>query len=122
MLQLDLHVALCVEAYFWSLLISPQRCVSFYQLALQSVYFKIYSSPNKGNFIVNFHILVFYFYSFCPGDSEVTFFRLQKLLFTVSLLDVQCEDRSASSLVVSLGKALNVIASTFEWLNEKPWF
>jgi len=28
-----------------------------------------------------------------------------------------CEDQAASSLVVSLGKALNGIASTFEWLN-----
>jgi len=39
-----------------------------------------------------------------------------------SLLDVQhlkglCGDRPASSLVVSLGKALNGIVSTFEWLD-----
>jgi len=44
------------------------------------------------------------------------------LIFTASLLDVQLkkgigEDRPASSLVVYLGKALNGIASTFEWLS-----
>jgi len=44
------------------------------------------------------------------------------MVFTASLLDVQhlkdyCGDRPASSLVVSLGKAINGIASTFEWLD-----
>jgi len=47
------------------------------------------------------------------------------LVFTASLLDVQhlkglvwrTGDRLTSSLVVSLGKALNGIASTFEWLD-----
>jgi len=39
-------------------------------------------------------------------------------MFTISLLDVQhkkgkCEGRPASSFIVSLGKALNGIASTF---------
>jgi len=48
--------------------------------------------------------------------------RLRKLVFTASLLDVQhlkdkCGDRQASSLVVSLGKTRNGIASTFEWLD-----
>jgi len=47
-----------------------------------------------------------------------------KVGITASLLDVQhlkgiSEDRPASSLVVSLGKALNGIASTFEWLDLK---
>jgi len=47
---------------------------------------------------------------------------LKKLVFAASLLDVQhlqvqYRDRPASSLVVSLGKTLNGIASTFEWLN-----
>jgi len=41
---------------------------------------------------------------------------------TAALLDIQhkkgiVEERQASSLVVSLGKALIRIASTFEWLN-----
>jgi len=45
-----------------------------------------------------------------------------KLIFIASLLDVSikeglCEDRPASSLVVSLGKALNGIASTYEWID-----
>jgi len=45
------------------------------------------------------------------------------LIFTASLLDVQdlkrlvWRYRPASSLVVSLGKALNGIACTFEWLD-----
>jgi len=44
-----------------------------------------------------------------------------KLLCTAFLLDVQhkrrkCEDKPANSLAVSLGKALNGIASTFNWL------
>jgi len=34
-----------------------------------------------------------------------------------SILKALCEDRLASSLVVSLGKTLNGIASTFEWLD-----
>jgi len=43
------------------------------------------------------------------------------LAFAVSLLDVQherdsVENKPASSLVVSEGKVLNEIASTFEWL------
>jgi len=37
---------------------------------------------------------------------------LKKMVFTASLLNVQ-EIKPASSLVVSLGKALNGIASTF---------
>jgi len=41
------------------------------------------------------------------------------LVFTASLLDAQHFKgyRPASSLVVSLGKALNGIASTYEWLD-----
>jgi len=44
------------------------------------------------------------------------------MVFTASLLDVQrlkglVWRRPASSLVVSLVKALNGIASTFEWLD-----
>jgi len=34
-----------------------------------------------------------------------------------SALKEKCEALKASSLVVSLGKALNGIASTFEWLD-----
>jgi len=49
--------------------------------------------------------------------------RIEKLVFTASLLDVQhlkgCGERPTSSLVVSLSKALNGIASTFEWLDSK---
>jgi len=36
---------------------------------------------------------------------------------TFSITEEQCEDRRASSLVVSLGKALNGIASTYEWID-----
>jgi len=45
------------------------------------------------------------------------------LVFTASLLDVQHlkelvgDCKPASSLVVSLGKALNGIASIFDWLD-----
>jgi len=43
------------------------------------------------------------------------------LVFTVllvfSIKKGECEDRPAGSFVVSLGKALNGIASTFEWLD-----
>jgi len=36
---------------------------------------------------------------------------------TLSIKKGECGDRPASSLVVSLGKALNRFASTFEWLD-----
>jgi len=36
---------------------------------------------------------------------------------TFSVKKEWCENRPASSLVVSLGKALNGIAFTFEWLD-----
>jgi len=39
------------------------------------------------------------------------------MAFTASLLGVQRGDRPASSLVASLGKELNEIASTLEWLD-----
>jgi len=38
-------------------------------------------------------------------------------LHTFSVKEGQCNDRPASSLVMSLGKALNGIASTFKWLD-----
>jgi len=41
----------------------------------------------------------------------------QFLCLTFSIKKGLCEDRSASSLVVSLGKTLNGISSIFEWLD-----
>jgi len=36
---------------------------------------------------------------------------------TFSIKEGLCEDKPASSLVVSLGKTLNEIASTYEWID-----
>jgi len=37
--------------------------------------------------------------------------------WAISILKGKCGDRPASLLVMSLGKALNGIASTYEWLD-----
>jgi len=54
------------------------------------------------------------------AESEQNTFKSlhsQLSCLTFSIKKGYCEDRLASLLVVSLGKALNGMASTFEWLD-----
>jgi len=55
-----------------------------------------------------------------PGQVRPKYFKSwysQLTCLTLSIYKGLCGDRPASLLVVSLGKTLNGIASTFEWLD-----